>query len=403
MSRFGRDYLQVGMYTDVLFPEFGVHFIAVNDGVDSARGENEFTAIRNVFNEMYARDTSKKLLATWQNKGKSGEHLCVRPPYGSKKDPDNTRKGIVDEEAGAVVQKIFSLCISGMGPARIANWLREQRIPCPAAHHASQGRKTPSPIPKDPCKWPPFAVSCILDRIEYLGHTVNFRTTKLSYKSRKIKRNSPEEWAVFEDTQEPIITEEAFMIAQNLRKGRVRRTSMGEPPLFSGILFCADCGKKMYYHRKRSMSKGQERFLCSAYQKDRECSIHYIRLDALKEVVLRDLREAIKYVSRYENDFVREASDAGARERDREFNRQKNELAKSEKRVADLDHIIKRLYEDHVAGKLTDERFVKLSRDYEREQAGLKAAIEAARAELKAREKKQTNVKSFVAAAKKSQ
>jgi len=207
MSRFGRDYLQVGMYTDIVFQEYGVHFVAVNDGVDSTRGDNEFTAIRNVFNEMYARDTSKKLKATWLNKGKSGEHLCVRPPYGYKKAPDNKKKWIIDEEAAAVVQKIFSLCVAGMGPTQIANWLRERRIPCPTAHHFSQGRKAPSPIPKYPCKWPAFDVSCILARMEYLGHTVNFKTEKLSYKSRKVKQNSPNEWLIFENTQEPIIDE----------------------------------------------------------------------------------------------------------------------------------------------------------------------------------------------------
>jgi DNA invertase Pin-like site-specific DNA recombinase len=401
MSRFGRDYLQVGMFTDVLFPEFGVHFVAVNDGVDSTRGENEFTAIRNVFNEMYARDTSKKLSATWQNKGKSGEHLCCRPPYGYMKDPNDKKKWIVDEEAAAVVQKIFSLCVGGMGPTQIANWLREQRIPCPTAHHVSQGRKAPSPIPKDPCKWPTFAVACILDRLEYLGHTVNFKTRKLSYKSRKIKHNSPEEWAIFENTQEPIIEESVFMIVQNIRQGRIRKTSMGAPPIFSGLLFCADCGKKMYYHRKRGMSKGQERFICSAYQLDRECTAHYIRLDALEEIILRNLREAIAFVSRYEDDFIREASDMNMRERDRGLARKKDELAKAEKRIAELDAIIKHLYEDNISGKLTDERFVKLSRDYEREQDELKSFIEASRKELKEQEKKRTNVKDFIAATKK--
>ena len=400
MSRFGRDYLQVGMYTDVIFPEFGVHFVAVNDNVDSTRGENEFTAIRNVFNEMHARDTSKKLLATWQNKGKSGEHLCVRPPYGYKKDPDNKKKWIVDEEAAAVVQKIFELCMSGMGVTQIANWLREQRIPCPTVHHASQGRKSPSPIPSDPCKWATFAVTSILDRLEYLGHTVNFKTAKLSYKSRKVKYNTPDEWAIFENTQEPIIEESVFMIVQNLRKGRIRKTSMGEPPIFSGLLFCADCECKMYYYRKRGL-EGQERFICSTYQKDRSCPIHYIRLNVLEQVILQNLREAIAYVSRYEKDFIREASDVDMRERDRELAKKKDGLAKAEKRIAELDNIIKRIYEDNINGKLTDERFIKLSRDYEREQDELKAFIEITSKEIKGQEQKRNNVKCFIAATKK--
>jgi hypothetical protein len=401
MSRFGRDYLQVGMYTDIIFPEYDVHFIAVNDGVDSARGENEFAAIRNVFNEMYARDTSKKLKATWQSKGKSGEHLCGLVPYGYKKDPDNKKKWLVDEEAAAVVQKIFSLCVGGMGPTQIANWLWKQRIPCPAAHHGSQGRKTPKPIPKDPYRWLTSAVVNILERMEYLGHTVNFKTQKLSYKSSKLKVNSPDEWMIFENTQEPIIDENIFMIVQNLRQGRVRRTNMGEPPLFSGLLFCVDCGKKLYYFRQQGMPKRQQRFMCSTYLRHRECTAHNIRLDALEEVILRNLRDAIAYVSCYEGDFIREASDTNVKERERELGKVKNELKKAESRVAELDTIIKRLYEDSISGKLTDERFIKLSSDYEREQDSLKSLIEEKRKELKEQEKNRVNVKSFIATAKK--
>ena len=178
MSRFGRDYLQVGMYTDVVFPEFGVHFIAVNDGVDSTRGESEFTAIRNVFNEMYARDTSKKIRATWQSKGKSGEHLTTIPPYGYMKSPEDKKKWIVDEEAAAVVQKIFSLCASGKGPTQIAKWLKQQQILNPTAYCHAKGLPTSNKPTADPYKWTNETVSRILERVDYLGHTVNFKTTK---------------------------------------------------------------------------------------------------------------------------------------------------------------------------------------------------------------------------------
>ena len=180
MSRFGRDYLQVGMYTDVVFPEFGVHFIAVNDGVDSTRGESEFTAIRNVFNEMYARDTSKKIRATWQSKGKSGEHLTTIPPYGYMKSPEDKKKWIVDEEAAAVVQKIFSLCASGKGPTQIAKWLKQQQILNPTAYCHAKGLPTSNKPTADPYKWTNETVSRILERVDYLGHTVNFKTTKQS-------------------------------------------------------------------------------------------------------------------------------------------------------------------------------------------------------------------------------
>ena len=406
MSRFGRDYLQVGMFTDVLFPQFDVHFIAVNDGVDSIRGDNEFTAIRNVFNEMYARDTSKKLKATWQHKGKSGLHLASRPPYGYMKDPNDNEKWIIDEKAAAVVQKIFSLCIGGMGPGHIANWLREQKILCPPAHCLEIGRKAHCRLPKDPYRWSHQATANILSRLDYLGHTVNFKTRKESFKSIKITKNDPDDWEIFENTQEPIIDESTFMIVQNLRKGKVRKTSMGEPPMLSGLVFCADCGGKMYYHRSRNKRvEGTVRFLCSTYRKDNaeisDCTMHYTRLEVLEEIILRDLREAVAYVTHHENDFIREASELSTREHDREVGTKKNELTKAEIRFTELDTIIQRLYEDNINGKLTDERFIKLSRDYEREQNEMKSLIEATRKELKEQEKNKTNVKAFIAEAKK--
>jgi DNA invertase Pin-like site-specific DNA recombinase len=403
MSRFGRDYLQVGMYTDILFPDFGVHFVAVNDGVDSTRGENEFTAIRNVFNEMYARDTSKKLLATWQSKGKSGEHLASKPPYGYVKDPDDKRKWVVDEEAAAVVQKIFSLCMDGLGPMQIANWLRSQGILCPPAHCVAIGKKAPCRLPRDPCKWSTQAVSNILRRLDYLGHTVNFKTRKKSFKTTRSILNDPDDWVIFENTQEPIIEESVFMVVQNLRKGRRRRENMGEPPMLSGLVFCADCGGKLYFNRNRhKRSNGIVRFICSTYRNETaDCTTHYIRMDVLEEVILRNLREAIAYVAEYETDFIRDASDITLREHDRELAAKKDELANAESRNAELDGIIKHLYEDNVTGKLSDGRFIKLSREYEGEQDRLKAVIEETGKALKEQEKKRVNVKSFIAATKK--
>jgi DNA invertase Pin-like site-specific DNA recombinase len=400
MSRFGRDYLQVGMFTDILFPDLGIHFIAVNDGVDSTRGDNEFTAIRNVFNEMYARDASKKVRASAQSKGRSGEHLAAKPPYGYLKDSADSKKWVIDEEAAAVVQKIFALCASGMGPSQIANWLGKQRIPCPAVHWTELGLPAPSRLPKDPCKWATHTISDILRRIEYLGHTVNFKTTKNSYKCDKYTRTDPDAWLIFEDTQEPIIEESIFMVVQNIRQGRRRPTKMGEPPMLSGLLSCADCGSKLHFNRHKRTDT--VRFVCAGHRSDpTKCSTHYIRMDTLEEAILRDLREAIAYVSRNEADFIREASEMNAQERDGELARKKGELAKAERRCIELDAIIKHLYEDNVVGKLSDERFVKLSRDYEREQDRLTVSIEDTRKELKAQEKKRTNVRDFIAVTKK--
>ena len=402
MSRFGRDYLQVGMYTDVLFPEFGVHFIAVNDGVDSTRGENEFTAIRNVFNEMYARDTSKKIRATWQSKGKSGEHLTTIPPYGYIKDPEDKKKWIVDEEAAAVVQKIFSLCVDGLGPTQITKWLKQHQILNPTAYAYSKGLPASNKPTADPYKWTNETVSRILERVDYLGHTVNFKTTKQSYKSKKKLWNDPADWVIFENTQPAIIEESVFIIVQNIRKSRRRPTKMGDMGIFSGLLYCAECGGKMYQCRASNFTEEQKYFICSTYRKGKDlCTPHSIKNVVLHEIVLRNLREAIQYVSQHEAEFMQEAADISMRDRDAEFARKRDTLTKADKRIAELDHIISKLYEDNVMGKLSDDRFIKLSHDYELEQSNLKSMAEVLRKELKQQEQQKTNAKAFVAAVKK--
>lgn len=402
MSRLGRNYLEVGMYTDVLFPSFGVHFIAVNDGVDSKRGDNEFTAIRNIFNEMYARDTSKKIRSTWQSKGRS-EHLTVSPPYGYKKDPENPRQWIIDEEAAAVVQKIFYLCMNGMGTTQIAGWLREQKILCPTAYHLQNGRKICHKPPKSPYMWTAQTISNMLRKLEYLGHTVNFRTTKESYKSNKTVYNSPEDWLIIENTQEPIIEADVYWTVQNIRQGRRRLTRTGETDMFSGLLFCPDCSNKLYRTKKYN-GRDTHFYSCATYHADnmvRQCSAHYIGNLALEEVVLRNLREAISYVSEHEKDFIRELANASAAERDRELARSRNELVRTEKRIAELDEIIKHLYEDNIIGKLTDERFIKLSSGYEHEQKELTLLADTLHMEISEREQKKSDAKNFVAVTKK--
>ena len=402
MSRLGRDYLQVGMYTDVIFPEYGVHFVAVNDNVDSTRGENEFAAIRNVFNEMFARDTSNKIRATWQNKGKSGERLTTNPLFGYVKDPDDKKKWVVDEEAAAVVQKIFSLCVDGLGVTQIARWLRENKIKNPTARMVERGLPTSNKPTADPCKWTSETVVRILERIEYLGHTVNFKTYRQSFKQRKKLFNDPDKWLIFENTHEPIITESVFLIVQNLRKTRKRPTKMGDMGLFSSIVFCEDCGGKMYLCRANHFKPEQAYYICSTYRKDRElCTTHSIRTVVLEEIVLRNLREAINFIKNHEDDFIREAADVSVRERDRELATKKKSLAEAEKRIAELDLIVKRLYEDNFNGKLTDERFIKLSRDYELEQNNLTTAAEVMRQDIKQQAQKKGNLNNFIAATKK--
>ena len=402
MSRLGRNYLQVGMYTEMVFPEYGVHFIAVNDGVDSIKGDSEFTAIRNVFNEMYAKDTSKKIRATFQAKGRSGERLCTLPPYGYMKDPADSKKWIVDEEAAAIVQKIFALCVDGLGPTQIAKWLKANHILNPVAYNLQKGLPTNGKPPVDPYKWVPKTVSTMLERVEYLGHTINFKTHKLSFKNKKKVWNDPSEWVIFENTQEPIIEESVFLVVQNIRQGRRRPTKMGDMGMFSGLVYCADCGGKMYLCRANHFKPEQEYYICSTYRKDRTlCKTHSIRRVVLEEIVLRNLREAISYVTQYEDDFIQRAAERSQQERDKALAQKKAVLAQSEKRIAELDVIFKRIYEDNITGKLSDDRFIKLSRDYEQEQAQLKVVVETLGQKVKQQEQKKTNVRKFISVVKK--
>ena len=318
------------------------------------------------------------------------------------KDPANPKKWIVDVEAAAIVQKVFSLCIDGKGPTQIGKWLQANNVLCPSAHMREKGLPVSHKAPKDPYRWSEETIARMLERIDYLGHTLNFRTSKQSYKSKKITINNPEDWAVFENTHEAIIEESIFLIVQNLRKSKRRPTKFGDTDMFAGLLYCADCGGIMYHCRTQNFEKRQEYFACSTYRNKRGCdSPHTIRNVILEEIVLQNLREAIAYVSQYEKDFIREASDISVREQDRELAAKRDGLAKAEKRVSELDLIIKRLYEDNISGKLTDERFIKLSRDYEREQEEQQTKIKAISQELKEREKSRTNVKSFIAATKK--
>ena len=250
MSRLGRDYLQVGMYTEIFFPEHDVHFIAVNDGVDSNQEDNEFTPFRNIINEWYAKDTSKKIRAVKRSKGMAGEHIGSHPPYGYMKNPENKKEWIIDEEAAEVVREIFRLCVGGYGPTRIAHILTERKILCPTYYALEKGGKPRTALPADKYTWNGPVVAKILDRMDYLGHTVNFKTHVKSYKVHKTIYNSPDQWKVFEGTHEAIIDKETFEIVQKIRAGKRRPTRMGEMPMFSGLLYCADCGRKLSFHRK---------------------------------------------------------------------------------------------------------------------------------------------------------
>ena len=395
MSRFGRNYLEVGLYTEIRFPEMGVRFIAVNDGVDSDdQMGNDFTPFRNIINEWYAKDTSKKIRAVFRNKGMSGQRLAVNAPYGYIKGEDGHL--LVDEETAPVVELIFQLCVEGNGPGKIARMLKEREIPTPGTITFQRTGQTSCYFPDDPCRWNPATVLSILGQDAYLGRTTNFKTTKLSYKSKKTVINSPDKWAVFEGTHEAIIDKETWEIVQKSREHRRRPTKMGEMGLFSGLAYCADCGAKLYHHRSITLTKEQESYICSNYQSRKKCTAHYIRAVVLEQLVLQNLQRVVAYAQEDENEFVRRVMENKTAVQRAEQEQAKRKLEKQERRISELDRIIQQLYEDRVSGALSAERFAKLSGGYEKEQEELKQSAKELQAIVNTIETQAVNVQSFL-------
>lgn len=403
LSRFGRDYIKVGLYTEFIFPDKDIHFIAVNDDVDSnVQKDNDLAPFKNLFNEWYARDTSKKIKAVKKAKGLVGEHMSCVAPYGYRKNPDNPKEWLIDEESAEVVREIFRLCVDGYGPRRIANILTERKILIPSAYALEKGYAVRNNIPKNPCQWSSTVVVDVLERMDYLGHTVNFKTHRKSYKQKKKIENDKSEWKIFENTHEPIIDKSTFDIVQKIRANRKRPTKMGEMPMFSGILYCADCGKKLSFHRRANDPDTKHNFVCSNYRSDtHNCSMHYIRNVVVEQLVLENLREVVSYVKAYEDEFVQMVMGADIKQKSKELAKKKRVLSDKEKRYTQLDGLFQRIYEDNVSGKLSDERFVKLSQGYEAEQKDLQSEIEALRMELSQEEQQSVNVKSFLFTVKK--
>jgi len=378
MSRLGRDYLKVGYYTEVFFPGVDIRFIAINNGVDSAnQQDSDFTPFLNIINEWYAKDTSKKIRAVFKAKGQSGKPLCTNPPYGYVKDPEDKSRWIIDPEAAEVVREIFSLCVKGYGPTQIAKELTRRQIENPVAHARKQGLILPAKtLDDDPCAWHDSTVARLLARVEYLGHTANFKTYRKSYKNKKQMHNDRSEWQIFENTHEPIIDQETFDIVQKIRDGRRRLTPMGEMPILSGMLFCADCGAKLYQVRGRGWEHSKEYFVCATYRKQKgKCSSHQIRNVVIEQLLLDDIRRVTSYAREHEDEFVRLVTQKSKQETEHNLRESKKELEAAKERVTKLDGIIQRLYEDNIEGKVSDERFAKLTATYEAEQHTLEKRI----------------------------
>lgn len=397
LSRFGRDYLTVGQYTDIIFPSYDVRFIAVNDGVDSQRGDGEgFAAIRNLFNEWYPRDTSKKVRTSLRQRGTSGKHLG-KPPYGYHCDPNDKDRWILDEDAAPIVKRIFDLCIDGKGPEQISRILERDQVLTTKALYASRKGK---PLPKNPYGWSDQSIAGILERQEYTGCTCNFKTYSKSYKLKKRYEIPEEQQIVFENTHEAIINQEDWDTVQRIRAHRRHPVKQGEPALFSGMLFCADCGSLLRVHRGKTISKHQECYCCGRYRdRTNACSMHYIRELVLADLMKENLKQVVRLASEDEQEFVRRLTNRNAQEQAAQERTLKNELATKEQRIKELDGIIKRLYEDNITGKLSDERFKIFSTDYEDEQHSLREEVASLKQQLEDMESTSVNVSGFLKAA----
>lgn len=396
MSRLGRDYLKVGYYSEVYFGEAGVHFIAVNDNVDNTiENDSDFTPFRNIMNEWYAKDTSKKVRAVIRAKGMSGKSTCNCPPYGYIKDDEGN--WLVEKEAAEIVKRIYRLCIEGYGPMQISKKLNAQEAISPVVWKNKVGWKYKLEKVDHPELWTVSAIRRILSNPIYLGNTVNFRTKKKSYKSHSVVYLPKDEWVIFEDTHEAIIDRDTFDTVQKLREGVRRRVSIdGEMSIFSGLLYCADCGAKMYLNRHRGSEK--DAFNCASYRKEKErtCTSHYITLHAIEDIVLYDLQRVLGMAKGKETEFVSMLQEKNKKMTKSDLSEKAKECDEAEKRIAVLDRIIQNLYEDKVSGTLSEERFIKLSKNYESEQAELTDKVKFLKDELMAVQKETADINKFM-------
>ena len=400
MSRMGRDYLKVGYYTESFFAERDIRYIAINDGVDSDKGDNDFTPFRNLFNDFYARDTSKKIRAVMRAKGNAGEHLCTNPPYGYMKDPADKKKWIVDEEAAEIVKRIFDLCIAGKGPMQIAKLLTAEHILTVKAHYAQRAGK---PLPEKPYHWDPKSVAGILERPEYTGCTVNFKTYSKSHKLKKRLHNVPENQRIFPNTQPAIIDEHVFVRVQELRENKRRPAKQAERQgLFSGLLYCADCGSKLHFATGKNMTPQQDCYRCSRYKSNTgDCTMHFIREETLKLFVLQRIFDVTALFFDDAMAFEEAAKKQHFQEAEKEAKKRRREIAQAEKRIGELDRIFKRIYEDDISGTISHERFLKLSTDYEAEQRELTEQVKTWREVVEIFEQDRSDFDSFAAIVRK--
>ena len=400
LSRLGRNSALTGLYINYTFPQNDVRYIAINDHFDSINPnstDSDIAGIKNWFNEFFAKDTSRKIRAVQKAKGERGERLTVHVPYGYMKNPENPKEWIIDEEAAQVVKKIFTLCMNGRGPSQIADQLEKDKILTPTAYKNKQGVKTPHTEPENPYRWHESTIVNILERKEYIGATVNFKTYTNSIWDKKQRENPEENRVIFYNTHPAIIEQEVFDKVQEIRQQRHRRTATGKSSPFSGLVFCADCKQKLYYSTTKYFEKRQDFFICSTHRANKDkCSGHYIRAVVLEDLVWNHMKEVISYVTRYEAHF-RVGMEQKLRLQSEETIRvYKKRLAQAEKRIGELDRLFIKIYEDNAKGKLNDDRFAMMSKTYEDEQTQLKVEIVNLQKEIEVQERQIEDLEQFI-------
>ena len=405
LSRLGREHLQVGYLTEIYLPQKGVRFIAVNDGVDSlVEGSGDFNPIRNWANELHAKDASKKGRITKRMQAERGERLGGAPPYGYRIKEAGSKEIVPDELAKPVVQHIFQLCASGKGPCQIARQLKEEQVPNPSNHYYQQTGATLCGLDTThPYNWSGSTVAHILDNIVYLGHTLGLKTTTISYKNKTEIKRPKSEQALVENTHEPIISQELWDIVRDVREHKRRAPKhMEEPNLFSGLVYCADCGKYLVFCRTEKMKKDDYYFRCSVYSKKGKgfCSPHQIREKDLKTIILDDLKRTTHFARMKSRQFADYVNRKNSVELRREITRLQKDLDRMKKRSTELSAIFKRLYEDNVLGRVSDELFRTLSADYTAEQKVLEETIPEQETQLEKLKASAANVEAFIEKAK---
>ena len=395
LSRFGRNYIEVGEYLEIKYPSLGVRFISIQENVDTLQNSGaEMMPFHNIFNEWYAAQTSKKIRAVWQMKAASGKRVSSTVPYGYMKSPEDKEKWIIDEEAAEVVRKIFLLTLAGRGVSQIARQLEQEKIPIPTAYKIEKGLSSTHKYPEKPYCWEKSTVANILDNRQYTGCTVNFKTTTVSYKVHKVIHKHEDEQQIIPNTQEAIISEDLWLRVQELRKNKRRPTATGRTSLFSGLVYCPDCGAKLHFAAAKSMTRQQEHFRCANYKSGRgDCQVHFIRDVVLERIVFEAISNLADFVRCYEPVFLYLMATKNQTARKSELQKLKTKVESGKRRISELDMIISHIYEDNILGKLSDDRYSRMASMYETEQKELIKTVSAGEKELETAEQKNIDMR----------